>query len=67
MPIELAYSLLGVDVDASDSEVKRAYRRASSEVHPDKAGDEPASRARAEVRFRQVQTAYETIKKSRKS
>jgi len=48
------YQVLGVAADATDEEVKAAYRKAALEHHPDKGGD-------AE-RFREVQEAYEALR-----
>jgi hypothetical protein len=47
------YEVLGVPASADDEELRRAYRRAARESHPDLGGD-----AR---RFRQVQVAWERI------
>ncbi|GAA3338972.1 hypothetical protein GCM10017714_12540 [Curtobacterium pusillum] len=47
------YEVLGVPVTADDDELRRAYRRAARESHPDLGGD-----AR---RFRQVQIAWERV------
>lgn len=51
------YSVLGVGKDASDKDIKRAYRKLAQQYHPDtNAGD-----AAAEARFKEVSEAYEVI------
>lgn len=50
------YSVLGVSRDASDEEIKRAYRKKASEYHPD-VSDEPD----AEEKFKQVKRAKEIL------
>ena len=34
------YDILGVDKTASDSELKKAYKKQSMQHHPDRGGDE---------------------------
>src|ERR1039457_3860738 len=52
------YGLLGVASNATDEEIKRAYRRKAREHHPDaNAGD-----AAAEARFKEVSLAYEVLR-----
>jgi DnaJ like chaperone protein len=63
-----AYTALGVATDASDAEIKRAYRRLVSENHPDKLaakGLPESMRQVAEERTREINVAYELIKESR--
>lgn len=51
------YAILGVDRDADQSEIKRAFRKLARETHPDANPDDP----HAEERFRQVAQAYEVL------
>ena len=60
------YKILEVSPDATDEEVKKAYRKAAIKHHPDKVnhlGEEV--RKAAEEKFAKVNEAYERIKKSR--
>jgi DnaJ like chaperone protein len=64
-----AYATLGVDASASDSEVKKAYRRLMSKYHPDKLvgnGMPENMREVAKERVREVRKAYDTITAERK-
>lgn len=61
-----AYRTLGVTPDASDSEVKSAYKRLALRFHPDRyasAGRE--EQHSAEEQFKKVNEAYQVIKKKR--
>jgi DnaJ like chaperone protein len=63
-----AYTALGLESDATDAEVKRAYRRLVSENHPDKLrakGLPESMRSIAEERTREINVAYELIKAAR--
>ncbi len=52
------YKVLGVSPDASDEEIKRAYRRLAKKYHPDlNPGDAEAAR-----KMQEVNAAYEQIK-----
>lgn len=60
------FLVLEIEKTATDSEVKKAYRRLANKFHPDKIGDlGDEHKAKAKERFIQVQDAYEKIKKSR--
>ena len=51
------YAVLGVPKDASDSDIKKRYRKLARELHPDtNKGD-----AKAEERFKEVSEAYDVI------
>ena len=58
------FSILGVTREASDDEIKKAYRNLARENHPDKFTD-PAERARAEEKMKEINAAYEEIQKIR--
>jgi molecular chaperone DnaJ len=51
------YQVLGVDRDASQDDIKRAFRRLARETHPDANPDDP----QAEKRFREIAQAYEVL------
>ena len=56
--IDDPYKVLGVSRDASDEEIKRAYRRLAKKYHPDlNPGDAEAAR-----KMQEVNAAYEQIK-----
>ena len=52
------YELLQVAPNATEDEIKRAYRKLARELHPDTSGGDPA----AEERFKEVTVAYETLR-----
>jgi len=63
-----AYKALNVDPEASDKEVKTAYRRLMNQHHPDKLvakGLPPSMMEAAEARTREIRKAYETIRDQR--
>lgn len=54
------YSVLGIDRNASDDEIKKAYRRLSRKYHPDANINNP-HKDEAEAKFKEVQQAYQQI------
>ena len=60
------YKVLEITKDATDTEVKKAYRKLAVKFHPDKIGNlGEGPRKKAKERFIQIQEAYEQIKKVR--
>jgi molecular chaperone DnaJ len=51
------YAALGVDRDASQDDIKKAFRRLARDTHPDANPDDSS----AEARFREVAEAYEVL------
>ena len=63
-----AYRVLGVSDDASDAEIKKAYRRLMSQNHPDKLagkGLPESMRDIAQARTSEIGNAYERIREAR--
>lgn len=52
------YELLGVRADATEEEIKRAYRRRAREFHPDANGGDPER----EAKFKEISFAYEVLR-----
>jgi DnaJ like chaperone protein len=68
-PLDQAYAQLGLTSDASDAEIKRAYRKLVSQYHPDKLvshGLPEEMMEAAKKRVREINTAYDRIKQARR-
>lgn len=60
------YQILGVSRDASEEEIKKAYRSLSRKYHPDANVNNPR-KDEAEAKFKEVQQAYQQVIKERSS
>jgi DnaJ like chaperone protein len=66
--LEMAYQALGVNKEASDADIKKAYRKLMSQYHPDKLIGQglPDDMIKAATeRAQEIQAAYDVIKKAR--
>lgn len=55
------YDVLGIEKNADDAAIKRAYRQKAKQFHPDVSTEE-----NAEAKFKEVQEAYEVLSDSQK-
>ena len=58
------YQILGVNKNASEEEIKKAYKKLALDWHPDSfdRGNSPAkTREEAETKFKEVSQAYEVL------
>ena len=60
------YQVLGISRNATDEDIKKAYRALSRKYHPDANINNP-NRAQAEEKFKEVQQAYDQIMKEKQS
>ena len=52
------YEILGINVDATDSDVKKAFRILAKKFHPDK---NPGDEQTAERKFKEIVNAYQVL------
>ena len=52
------YKILGIKKDATDAEIKKAYRKLALKWHPDK---NPNNREEAEEKFKKINEAYSVL------
>ena len=57
------YEVLGLDKNASEDDIKKAYRKLAKKYHPDA---NPDNKKEAEIKFKEVNEAYETLSNSEK-
>lgn len=58
------YEIMGVSKNASDAELKKAYRRLAMKYHPDRNADDKAGEA--EEKFKEAKEAYEVLADAQK-
>ncbi len=56
------YAILGVDAEATDAQIRKAYKKLAVELHPDRYVGRPAEQEEAQKRFSQVSHAYNVLK-----
>ncbi len=57
------YEVLGVSENASDEEIKKAYRNLVKKFHPDRFAQDPKKQAAAAEKLKQINAAYDMVTK----
>ncbi|KAM0003274.1 putative DnaJ domain, Chaperone J-domain superfamily [Helianthus debilis subsp. tardiflorus] len=60
------YDVLGVSVESSDEDIRRAYRKLAMQWHPDKWTTNPEFLGNAKRKFQQIQEAYSVLSDRKK-
>lgn len=61
------YEVLGVDKNASEDDIKKAFKKAAMKYHPDRfANASDAERKEAEEKFKEVNEAYQVLSDSKR-
>lgn len=58
------YTVLGVDITATDDEIKKAYRELAKKYHPDNYANSPLADL-AQEKMKEINEAYDTIQRER--
>lgn len=61
------YEILGVGRDATEEQIKAAYREKARKFHPDNFAENPAAAEMANEKMAEINEAYDTVIKHRKS
>ncbi len=61
------YEVLGIGRDATEDQIKTAYREKARKFHPDNFSDNPAAAEMATEKMKEINEAYDDIIKRRKS
>ncbi len=56
------YSILGIEKNASEADIKKAYKKLAMQYHPDRNKDDK----KAEAKFKEINEAYQTLGDSKK-
>jgi len=62
MPGKNYYEMLELTKNASEADIKKAYRKLALKWHPDK---NPNNQKEAETRFKEISEAYEVLSDSK--
>ena len=57
------YDILGISKDASDNDIKRAYKKSALKYHPDR---NPNNKEEAENKFKEIGKAYSVLSDPKK-